>query len=103
LLGWKLDLLEGLDVGIRMLPATDVAECVLCGFAAIPDDLRKLSSFIHWGRELPLLSLNRQAPLCMVCGWEFSHGLQTAVNEMWGLDKPTGMGKMISTLHADLE
>jgi hypothetical protein len=39
----------------------------------------------------------------MVCGWEFSHGLQTAVNEMWGLDKPTGMGKMISTLHADLE
>jgi hypothetical protein len=103
LLGWKLDLLEGLDVGIRMLPAEDVAECVVCGFTAIPEDLRKLYRLIHVGRELPLLSLNRQAPLCMVCGGEFNHALQEAVNEMWGLDKPVGIGKMISTPHADPE
>jgi hypothetical protein len=103
LYGWKLDLLEGWDVGIRMLSAKDVEVCVVCGFAAIPDDLRKLSSFIHFGRELPLLSLNRQAPLCMVCGGEFDHALQEAVNEMWGLDRPVGIGKMISTPHSDLE
>lgn len=103
LMGWKLDLLAELDVGIRMLPATDVGECVLCGFSAVPEDLRKLSSFLFFGfgPELPLLSLNRQAPLCMVCGGEFSHALQEAVNGMWGLDKPVGVGTIISTPHAE--
>ncbi len=104
LIGWKLDLLEGLDVGVRLLPVEDISECALCGFAAIPDPLRKLVRFVFFGIHgagVPLLSLNRQAPLCMVCGGEFSYPLQAAVNDMWGLDHPTGIGKAISAPHAD--
>lgn len=102
LLGWKLDLLSGLDVGVRMLPPEDVGKCVVCGFAAVPGDLRKLADFIFFMRSgLPLLSLNRQAPLCLVCGGEFDHALQNAVNGMWGLEHPVGIGKMISAPHAD--
>jgi hypothetical protein len=108
LMGWKLELLEGLDVGIRVFPAADVADCVICGLAVVPPDARKLwaiwtGSAFMFRREVPALSLNRQAALCVVCGAEVNHGLQRGVNEMWGLDAPTGIGVMISTPHADLE
>jgi hypothetical protein len=101
LLGWKLDLPSDLDVGIRMLPAEDVGECVLCGFAVLPGDLRMLSRFIFfWAGGLPLLSFNRQEPLCMVCGEEFGYTLQEGVNKIWGLEKPTPLGRTIVTPHA---
>jgi hypothetical protein len=99
LTGWKLDLLSNLDVGIRMLE--DVQDCSVCGFSAVPEDLRKLSRFIHWSMPWPLLALNPQAPLCMVCGQEFDHELQDAVNGMWWLNHPIGIGKMVSAPHAD--
>jgi hypothetical protein len=60
-------------------------------------------SLIGFRGELPLLNFNRQAPLCMVCGDEFNHPLQEAVNQMWGLAKPLDTGKMVSTPHAALE
>jgi hypothetical protein len=103
LFGWKLDLLTDVDVGVRMLPSADVGDCAICGFPAVPEDLRKLSGFIFFMGGRPLLSLNRQAPLCMVCGEEFDHVLQGAVNQLWWVEHPTGIGKMISTPHANLE
>ncbi len=89
-----------------MLPTKDVNDCVVCGFVVIPEELRKLWG-IHvndFGREVPVFSLNRQSPLCMVCGQTLDHILQSAVNEMWGLgEAPDGIGKMISIPHTDLE
>jgi hypothetical protein len=103
LFGWKAEELlidpHEADVAIRLMKLDDVGGCAICGFDAIPEDLRKLanrrllgtlfdSSFVP---RVLLLSLAHGAPLCMVCGEEVSRSLQEVVNGLWGLGKgPSG-------------
>jgi hypothetical protein len=96
---WKAEELpidpQEADVGIRIMKLDDVGGCAICGFDAIPEDLRKLANHHllgtlidgSWVPRVPLLSLAHRAPLCMVCGEEVSHRLQEDVNGSWGLGK----------------
>ena len=99
--GWKAEELpidpHEAEVAIRLMKLDDVGGCAICGFDAVPEDLRKLanrhllgtlfdSSFVP---RVLLLSLAHGAPLCMVCGKDVSRSLQEVVNGMWGLGQGT--------------
>lgn len=95
--GWKTEELpidpRDADVAIRVMRLDEVRECAICGFDAIPEDLRELANH-HLldsladgfrAHHVPILSLAQAAALCMVCGEEVSRDHQKVVGGIWGL------------------